>query len=377
MTKVPFFDLRGLHTSTGIQQEIDAAVLRVSRSGRYTLGPELEAFEAAFAGYCDNAYCVATGSGFTALELALRALGVGAGDEVIVPAHTFVATWLAVSATGARPVPVEPGERSYLIDPDLLEAAVTPRTRAVLPVHLYGHPADLDAIAGFADRHGLALLEDAAQAHGARYRGRRVGAGHAAAFSFYPGKNLGALGDGGAVVTDDPELADRLRLLRNYGSREKYVHEVPGTNSRLDEIQAAVLATKLAHLDDWNDRRRAVARRYTEAFAGLPGIATPDVAPWAEHVWHQYVLRTPHRAEMSRRLAEAGVGTLIHYPVPCHRTGAYADDGLQPAAGLPRTERLAAEVLSLPIGPHLTGEAVGAVIDAVRGAALDLGTDPG
>lgn len=228
MTKVPFFDLREMHAATGVQEEIDAAVLRVSQSGRYILGRELEAFEAAFAAYCENAYCVATGSGLAALELALRALGVGPGDEVIVPAHTFVGTWLAVSSTGARPVPVEPGEGSFLIDTDLLEAAVTPRTRAVLPVHLYGHPEDMDAVRDFADRHGLAVLEDAAQAHGARRNGRRVGSGHAVAFSFYPGKNLGALGDGGAIVTDDAELAGRLRLLRNYGSREKYVHEVKG-----------------------------------------------------------------------------------------------------------------------------------------------------
>ncbi|CAL9362064.1 DegT/DnrJ/EryC1/StrS family aminotransferase [Streptomyces albus] len=372
MTEVPFFDLRDMHAATGVQAEIDAAVLRVSRSGRYLLGPELEAFEAAFAAYCDNTYCVATGSGFAALELGLRAMGIGPGDEVIVPAHTFVACWLAVSATGARPVPVEPAEGSFLLDPDLLEAAVTPRTRAVMPVHLYGHPADLDPIAEVAERHGLAVLEDAAQAHGAAYRGRRVGSGHAVAFSFYPGKNLGALGDGGALVTDDPGLADRLRLLRNYGSRRKYEHERRGTNSRLDEIQSAVLAVKLPHLDGWNDRRRAVAQRYTEAFAALPGLTVPEVAPWATPVWHQYVLRTPHREALRDRLAEAGVGTLIHYPVACHRTPAYAADRLTPSTGLPRTERLADEVLSLPIGPHLTDAAVDLVIAAVRTAAQHL-----
>ncbi|MFD9905949.1 DegT/DnrJ/EryC1/StrS family aminotransferase [Streptomyces sp. NPDC059063] len=372
MTKVPFFDLRDMHAATGVQAEIDAAVLRVSRSGRYILGPELEAFEAAFAAYCDNAYCVATGSGFAALELGLRALGIGPGDEVIVPAHTFVACWLAVSATGARPVPVEPAEGSFLLAPELLEAAVTARTRAVMPVHLYGHPADLDPIAEVAERHGIALLEDAAQAHGASYRGRPVGSGHAVAFSFYPGKNLGALGDGGALVTDDPALADRLRLLRNYGSREKYRHERRGTNSRLDEIQSAVLAAKLPHLDAWNDRRRAIARRYTEAFAGLPGLAVPEAAPWAAPVWHQYVLRTPHREALRDRLTEAGVGTLIHYPVACHRTPAYAGERIAPRAGLPRAERLAEEVLSLPIGPHLSDAAVELVVDAVRAAALDL-----
>ncbi|MFF3263929.1 DegT/DnrJ/EryC1/StrS family aminotransferase [Streptomyces sp. NPDC002932] len=372
MSKVPFFDLHELHAATGIQEELDAAVLRVSRSGRYILGRELEAFEAAFAAYCENAHCVATGSGLAALELALRALGIGPGDEVIVPAHTFIGSWLAVSSTGARPVPVEPGEDSFQIDTDLLEAALTPRTRAVMPVHLYGQPVDLDAVERFAGRHGLAVLEDAAQAHGARHRGRRVGSGHAVAFSFYPGKNLGALGDGGAVVTDDPELAGRLRLLRNYGSREKYVHQEQGANSRLDEIQAAVLATKLPYLDAWNERRRDVARRYSEAFADLPGLRTPQAPPWAEHVWHQYVLRTPHREALRQRLQEAGVGTLIHYPVAVHRTPAYAGQGLEPAGGLPRTERLADEVLSLPIGPHLPDHAVDLVVDAVRTAALDL-----
>jgi dTDP-4-amino-4,6-dideoxygalactose transaminase len=372
MTGVPFFDLRELHTATGIQAELDAATLRVARSGHYLLGPELEAFESAFAAYCHNAHCVGVGSGSAALELALRALDIGAGDEVIVPAHTYIATWLAVSATGARPVPVEPAEDSFLLDYDLLEAAVTARTRAVLPVHLYGHPIDLDAVCRFADRHGLAVIEDAAQAQGARYRGRPVGSGHLVAFSFYPGKNLGALGDAGAIVTDDPELADKMRLLRNYGSREKYVHELRGTNSRLDEIQAAVLAAKLPYLDDWNERRRAVARRYNEAFADLPGLITPDVAPWAEHIWHQYVLRVADRAALRDRLTEAGVGTLIHYPVANHLTPAYAGERLAPAGGLPRTERLVREVLSLPIGPHLGPEAVEQVVDAVRAAALDI-----
>ncbi|MEV2243843.1 DegT/DnrJ/EryC1/StrS family aminotransferase [Streptomyces sp. NPDC049970] len=372
MNKVPFYDLRELHAATGTQEEIDAAVLRVARSGVYLLGPELDFFEGAFAEYCENSHCVATGSGLAALELALTAMGVGPGDEVIVPAHTFVATWLAVSATGARPVPVEPGDDSFLLDTDRLEAVLTPRTRAVVPVHLYGHPVDLDSVNRFAGRHGLAVVEDAAQAHGARYRGRRVGSAHAVAFSFYPGKNLGSLGDGGAVVTGDADLAERLRLLRNYGAREKYVHEVKGTNSRLDEMRAAVLAVKLPRLDGWNERRRAVAGRYTEAFAGLPGLRTPDVAPWAEHVWHQYVLRTPHRAAMRDRLAEAGVDTLLHYPVANHLTPAYAGQGVEPDGGLPRTERLAGEVLSLPIGPHLPDESVELVVDAVRAAALDL-----
>lgn len=377
MTKIPFFDLRELHAADGMQEEIDAAVLRVSRSGRYVLGHELEAFEEAWAAYCETTHCIATGSGFTALELTLRALGVGPGDEVIVPSHTFIATWLAVSATGARPVPVEPAVGSFLTDTDLLEAAVTPRTRAVMPVHLYGHPVDLDAVGQFARRHGITLVEDAAQAHGARYCGRRVGSGHVAAFSFYPGKNLGALGDGGAVVTDDAELAGRVRLLRNYGSREKYAHEIRGTNSRLDEIQAAVLAAKLPRLDGWNEQRRAIARRYTEAFAGLPGILTPAVAPWAEPVWHQYVLRCSHRDVLQELLATAGVQTLIHYPVAAHRTPAYAQEELTPPGGLPGAEQLAASVLSLPMGPHMPEEAVDVVIGAVRTAALDAAETQG
>jgi dTDP-4-amino-4,6-dideoxygalactose transaminase len=372
MTGVPFFDLKEINAATGIQDELDAAALRVVRSGRYLLGPELQDFEAAFAAYCGNAHCVGVGSGFAALEVALRGLGVGAGDEVIVPAHTYVATWLAVSAVGARPVPVEPAVDSFLLDIDRLEAAVTPRTRAVLPVHLYGHPVDLDAIAAFADRHGLAVVEDAAQAQGARYRGRPVGSGHVVAFSFYPGKNLGALGDAGAVVTDDPALADRMRLLRNYGSREKYVHEIRGSNNRMDEIQAAVLSVKLPHLDGWNEHRRAVARRYNEAFAGLPGLRIPATEPWAGHIWHQYVLRVDDRTTLRDRLTAAGIGTLIHYPVACHRMPAYAADNLAPAGGLPLSERLADEVLSLPMAPHLTEEAVGRVVEAVRTAALDL-----
>ncbi|MGE7436683.1 DegT/DnrJ/EryC1/StrS family aminotransferase [Kitasatospora sp. NPDC001175] len=378
--QVPFYDLRDVHEAMGIQPQIEEALLRVAASGRYLLGPELAAFEERFADYCGAAHCVAVGSGLDALQLTLRALGVGEGegDEVMVPSHTYIATWLAVSACGATPAPVEPGEPgrrgadTFLLSPDRLEAALTPRTKAVMPVHLYGHPADLNAVQAFADRHGLPVVEDAAQAHGARYRGRRVGSAYAAAFSFYPGKNLGALGDGGAVVTSDAELADRLRLLRNYGSREKYRHELRGVNSRLDELQAAVLSVKLPLLDAWNTRRQEIAARYTEALADLPGIDLPAVAEWAEPVWHQYVLRSPHRDHLQHRLAEAGVETLLHYPVPVHRSGAYAARRPRPADELPHAERLAREVLSLPIGPHLSDAAVDAVIVATRSAALTL-----
>ena len=373
--RVRFHDLREVHEADGLRAEIDAALLRVSAGGRYLLGEELAAFEEEFARYSGGTHCVGVGNGLDALRLALLALGVGPGDEVIVPSHTFIATWFAVSATGAVPVPVEPGDTGpgeYLLDPALLEAALTPRTRAVVPVHLYGHPVDLDAVEAFALRHGLAVVEDAAQAHGARHRGARIGSGRAAAFSFYPGKNLGALGDGGAVVTSDAALADRLRLLRNYGSREKYRHEIHGVNSRLDELQAAVLSVKLARLDEWNGRRRRIADRYTRELVGLPGITVPSVASWAEPVWHQYVLRTPHRDGLRERLARAGVETLVHYPVAVHDSPAYADaEGTRPG-GLPRARRLAAEVLSLPIGPHMPDEDVETVIAAVRSAAPDL-----
>ncbi|MER6217033.1 DegT/DnrJ/EryC1/StrS family aminotransferase [Streptomyces sp. NPDC001674] len=363
--RVAFHDLRELHALEGLQEELDAAVLRVTRSGRYLLGPELEAFEEEFARYCEAGHCVGVGSGLAALELTLRALGVGEGDEVIVPGHTFVATWLAVSATGARPVPVEPEADSYLIDPARVEAAITPRTRAVMPVHAYGHPVDLDALDAVTAPRGIAVVEDAAQAHGARHRGRRIGSRYAAAFSFYPGKNLGALGDAGAVVTSDAALAERIRLLRNYGSRVKYRHEERGTNSRLDEIQAAALRVKLPRLDAWNARRRAVAAAYTEGLAGLPGVAVPGVRPWAEPVWHQYVIRAAGRERLRAALTDAGVEHLVHYPVAVHRSPAYAGTAHGP---LPLSERLAAEVLSLPMGPQLTAKDVETVISAVRDA---------
>ncbi|MGK5628336.1 DegT/DnrJ/EryC1/StrS family aminotransferase [Streptomyces sp. URMC 123] len=368
---VPFLDVGAAYRE--LRADIDAALARVAASGRYLLGRELDAFEAEFAAYCDNDHCVAVGSGLDALELALRALGIGPGDEVVVPAHTFIATWLAVSAVGARPVAVEPTPDGLSLDPALVEAAVTPRTRAVMPVHLHGHPADLDPLLAIAERHGLAVVEDAAQAHGARYRGRRIGSGHVVAFSFYPGKNLGALGDGGAVVTGDAAVAERVRLLRNLGSREKYRHEVRAGHSRLDEFQAAVLRAKLPRLDAWNARRAALAERYTRALGALPPIAVPTTAPWADPAWHLYVIRCAERDELRRRLARAGVETLIHYPVPPHRSPAYADDPAGAPAGThPHSERLAAECLSLPLGPHLGDDEADAVVAAVTAAAAGL-----
>ncbi|MFU8866217.1 DegT/DnrJ/EryC1/StrS family aminotransferase [Roseovarius autotrophicus] len=348
---IPFLDLRAAYLE--LKPGIDAAIARVLDSGWYVLGSEVEAFEAEWAAYCEAAHAVGVANGLDALTLALRALDIGAGDEVIVPSNTYIATWLAVSGVGATPVPVEPDPATHNIDPARIDAAITPRTRAILPVHLYGQPADLDPILGIARRHNLRVVEDAAQAHGARYKGKRIGAhGDIVCWSFYPGKNLGALGDAGALTTDDPVLAGRVALLRNYGSRQKYVNEEPGVNSRLDPIQAAVLRVKLAVLDKWTARRRAVAAAYEEGLADS-GLILPHVPDWAEPVWHLYVVRSTARDALQARLTEARVGTLIHYPIPPHMQTAYAGLGIAPEA-LPLAQRLAGEVLSLPMGPHMT-----------------------
>jgi dTDP-4-amino-4,6-dideoxygalactose transaminase len=300
-------------------------------------------------------------NGLDALHLALRAMDIGAGDEVIVPSNTYIATWLAVSQCGATPVPVEPDEHTCNIDPIRIEAAITPRTRVILPVHLYGQPANMDEILAIARKHGLRVLEDGAQAHGARYKGRRLGAyGDVVAWSFYPGKNLGAMGDGGAVTTNDAQLADRIRMLRNYGSREKYVNEARGYNSRLDPLQAAILRIKLAHLDDWNARRSALARCYRQDLSGC-GLTLPHVPKWAEPAWHLYVVRHPQRDALQKALSDAGIGTLIHYPIPPYRQQAYAELGFA-GDDLPIASRMANEVLSLPMGPHLGFEEQARVI---------------
>lgn len=360
---IPFLDLGAAYRE--LKDEIDAAVARVLSSGWYILGPEVEAFETEWAAYCGAAHAVGLANGLDALILALRALEIGPGDEVIVPSNTYIATWLAVSAVGATPVPVEPDPATHNIDPARIEAAITPQTRVLLPVHLYGQPADMDPILAIARRHGLRVVEDAAQAHGARYKGRRIGAhGDLVCWSFYPGKNLGALGDAGAVTTDDAALAGRVALLRNYGSRQKYVNEVQGVNSRLDPLQAAVLRVKLAVLDAWTDRRRAIAAAYAEGLADS-GLILPHVPNWAEPVWHLYVVRSPDRDGLQKRLAEAGVGTLIHYPIPPHMQAAYADLGIAPEA-LPLARQLAGEVLSLPMGSHMAGEDIEAILTQVR-----------
>lgn len=365
----PFLDLKAINAEH--RQALRAAFDRVLDSGWYVMGDELRVFESEFAAYCGARHCVGVANGLDALVLALRALGIGPGDEVIVPSNTYIATWLAVSSLGATPVPVEPDPRSFNIDPQRVQAAITPRTRALMPVHLYGQAADLGPLLAIAQQHGLSVVEDGAQAHGARYRGVPLGGhGHAVAWSFYPGKNLGALGDGGAVTTQDPALAERIRVLRNYGSRVKYHNEVAGTNSRLDELQAALLRVKLPHLDADNNRRRQVAQRYLAGLAG-PGLVLPSVPSFTTPVWHLFVVRHPQRDALAQRLAAAGVGTVIHYPVPPHLQPAYAGLGLAPGC-LPIAEALHREVLSLPMGPTQTAAQTDAVIAAVNEAVATL-----
>lgn len=363
---IPFLDLKAVYDE--LKPELDAAYERVMRSGWFVLGKEVEAFEGEYAAYCGTKHCVGLGNGLEALELVLRGWDIGAGDEVIVPSNTYVATWLAVTAVGATVVPVEPTPGGPNIDPDRIVAAITPRTRALMPVHLYGEPADMEAIMALAGKHGLKVVEDVAQAQGARCRGQRTGSlGHAGAHSFFPTKNLGAAGDGGAVTTDDGVLAERLRVLRNYGSRVKYVNIERGFNSRLDEMHAAFLRAKLPRLDAWNDRRRVLAARYNDKLRDVPGLALPRPPQWAEPVWHLYVVRTDRRAALVAGLEKAGIGSLIHYPIPPHLQRAYADLG-QGAGAYPLAERLAETVLSLPIGPHLPVESVDEIAAAVRAA---------
>jgi dTDP-4-amino-4,6-dideoxygalactose transaminase len=359
---IPFLDVgAGYHE---LRAELDDAYRRVMEAGWFILGREVAAFEQEFAAYCGVADCVAVGNGLDALQLVLKAFNIGPGDEVIVPANTFIATWLAVTYAGAAPVPVEPDAATYNLDSSRIEAVITPRSKAIIPVHLYGQPADINPIRDVAAKFGLRVIEDAAQAHGALYRGRRAGGlGDAACFSFYPAKNLGCFGDGGAVTTDDAALAERLRLLRNYGSERKYDHEVPGINSRLDELQAAFLRVKLRHLNVWNRRRRGLAECYLRQLADVPGLIMPAAPPGIDPVWHLFVIGHPQRDDLLRHLAGNGIGTQIHYPVPPHRSQAYAGWSGGP---LPITERLSREVLSLPLGPHLSEEEVGQVCAAVR-----------
>jgi len=365
--QIPFNDFKAPYQE--LKTELDEAYHRFMESGWLVLGKETSAFEEEYAAYCEAAHCVGISNGLDALHLALRALGVGPGDEVIVPSNTYIATWLAVTQAGGTPVPVEPDPTTFNLDPSLVEAAVTPRTRVILSVNLYGQPCDYDPLHAIARRHGLKLAIDNAQAHGARYKGRRVGGiADIECHSFYPSKNLGAFGEAGAVTTQDPDLADKIRVLRNYGSRVRYHNEIPGYNARIDELQAAFLRVKLRHLDEWNTRRTAIAERYLSDLRSLASdLSLPSVPEWASPVWHLFVIRHPRRDALQKHLADHGIQTIIHYPIPPHMSGAYSNptSNIQHPT-LPIAEQLASEVLSLPIGPHMILNAVDEVVKSIR-----------
>lgn len=366
-SNVPFLDLRAAYTE--IKAECDAAYRRVMASGHYLLGPELLAFEAEYSRFCQVKYCIGVANGLDALHLTLLAYGIGPGDEVLVPSNTYIATWLAVSYCGAKPVPIEPDPATFNMDPHKIEPAITRKTRAIIPVHLYGQPAEMGVINKIARQYKLVVIEDSAQAHGADYNGKPVGGlGDAAGHSFYPGKNLGAFGDGGAVTTNDPVIADKVRVLRNYGSRVKYLNEVRGVNSRLDELQAAFLRVKLRRLRAWNFQRRNIAQKYHKALRGVSGIMLPTENASKSHVWHLFVIRVKNRDLVKQRLASKGISTLIHYPIPPHRSKAYSDLQIRRHI-FPIAEKLSSEVLSLPIGPHLSRKQSDAVCDAVLSVA--------
>jgi dTDP-4-amino-4,6-dideoxygalactose transaminase len=361
-TRVPFVDLQAQFRA--LREEIVPRVTQVMEDAKFILGPDVGIFEENFAGYVGSRYCVSLESGTAALALVLEALGLGPGDEVIIPANTYIASAIAVSAVGAKPVLVDMDE-TYLLDPSLLESALTSRTRAVMPVHLYGQAVPMDPVIDFARRRGLRVIEDASQAHGARWDGRRVGAfGDAGCFSFYPGKNLGAYGDAGAVVTDDAELADKLRLLRDFGQRRKNEHLLKAGNCRLDTIQAAVLDVKLRYLDRWNEARRRNARAYDAKLAQI-GIAPPPCLHDEGHVYHLYVIEVGNRADVQSALAESGIASGIHYPIPIHLQPAYRELGLGPGS-FPRTERSAQRILSLPMFAELTEEQIDLVVGAIQ-----------
>lgn len=363
---IPFLDVKAAYLE--LQVPIDQAIRRVMDSGWYVLGAEVATFEQEYAAWVGARYCVGVANGLDAIALALRAVGVGPGDDVIVPSNTYIATWLAVTMVGAVPVPVEPDATTHCLDPARTEAAITSRTKAVLPVHLYGHPADMPAFQDICRRRGLKLVEDGAQSHGAAIDGVRIGAhGDAVAWSFYPGKNLGAYGDGGAVTTDDPETAGLVALMRNYGSAVKYVNDVQGVNSRLDPIQAAVLRAKLPTLAAWNARRARIAAIYTAGLADM-GLGLPSIAAGAQHAWHLYVVTHPRRDDLQKALRQAGVETLIHYPIPPFRQKAYGEMADR-ADRWPIAAALAVQVLSLPMGPHLAEGDAEAIVRAIREAA--------
>ncbi|MGS0742070.1 DegT/DnrJ/EryC1/StrS family aminotransferase [Glaciimonas sp. GG7] len=365
---IPFLDLNASNSEHA--GELEKAFHRVLKSGWYILGKEVDAFELEFSNYCNVGHAIGVANGLDAIFLILKAYGIGPGDEVIVPSNTYIATWLAVSHCGATPIPVEPDENTYNLDPLKIEASITARTKAIIPVHLYGQPADMDSINEIAHRHGLKVIEDAAQAHGALYKGRRVGSlGDAAAFSFYPGKNLGALGDGGAITTNDDKLANAIRVSRNYGSSIKYHNDVLGFNSRLDELQAALLRVKLPALDASNAKRSDIASQYSKQLSDVPVVTLPQVSNWADPVWHLYVVRVDERDKLQKLLAERDVGTMIHYPIPPHLQLAYAGLGYK-LGDFPIAERIHQQVLSLPMGPTMSENAVQYVIDSVKDCLL-------
>jgi dTDP-4-amino-4,6-dideoxygalactose transaminase len=368
MLRVPFLDVHAGYAE--LKDEIDAAVERVLLSGQYILGPEVENFEQEFAAYCDAKYAVGVGNGLDALVLALRAADIGAGHEVIVPSNTFIATWLAVSQCGAIPVPVDMDWKTQNIDSACVKAAITSRTRAIIPVHLFGQPCDLDPMIQIAREHRLKIIEDAAQAHGARYRGKRIGAhGDMVCWSFYPGKNLGAMGDGGAITTNDKGLYDKLRMLRNYGSSIKYQHEYQGYNSRLDAVQAAILGVKLKWLDRWNERRKKIAYIYLDALNDT-GLILPHVLDQTAPVWHLFVIRHPMRDKLQKILDKSGIDTLVHYPLPPGAQAAYARSEHTRADDSSLQMRAAMQNLSLPIGPHLDESQAQRVIESVKNALV-------
>lgn len=360
---LPFLDLNFVYST--IKEEIDLAYSRVMDSGKYILGEEVKSFESEFANYCGAKYCIGTANGLESLFLVLKAWNIGLGDEVIVPSNTYIATWLAISHTGATPIPVEPNELTYNIDPEKIENSITQKTKVILPVHLYGQPADMDNICKIAKNFDLKVLEDSAQAQGALYKGKKTGIlGDASAFSFYPSKNLGTFGDGGCVTTNDDDLAQKITMMRNYGSKTKYENTLKGFNSRLDEIMAAFLRVNLSHLDEWNLKRKEIANWYSDTLPNIfPNLKIPYVPTWAEPNWHLYVIRTKNRNEFQSQLKEYEINTLIHYPIPPHKQEAYSELN---SNYLPIADKIASEVLSLPMGIHLS-------IDKLEKSVLSTG----
>ena len=359
--KVPFLSLIDAHKE--ISDEINSGIKNVLNSGRYIGGNQVDSFEENYAKYVDAKYCVGLGNGFDSIQISLRALGVKKGDEVIVPSHTFIATWLAVSNIGAIPVPVEPSEQTFSINPANIKKSITQKTKAIIPVHLYGHPAEIDEINKIAKEHNLFVIEDAAQAHGAIYKNKKIGAhSDVVAWSFYPGKNLGAMGDAGGITTNRKSIADEIRMLGNYGSEKKYIHKTQGLNSRLDPIQASILDIKLKYLDSWNQRRREIADTYLRNISFKTLLSLPSGLSLEDSVWHIFPLRCNSRDKLIHNLSNKGIETLIHYPIPPHKQMAYSELA---SLDLKIAEKMSEELISLPMGPHLSDEQVSYVVEAL------------